>query len=196
MLPDGLWKIVQPLLPPPPKTGRPRADQRAVLTTVLFVQASGCSWEKADGLFGVTARPATGRCSGPGDSVRVGEWSKSPLGHERRPCSAGPFLLPGPWGRPGAGTPAPAVEGPAAPGPGGAAGADVPSPYPAPAETPQTPGRKRFASGEGAPWCAASPPSGGEALVLLLERGQGPVDLVGEPGGRRPGGRHLERNEL
>ncbi|WP_143832998.1 MULTISPECIES: transposase [Nocardiopsis] len=54
VLPDGLWEIVQPLLPPPPKTGRPRADQRALLTTVLFFQASGCSWEKADGLFGVT----------------------------------------------------------------------------------------------------------------------------------------------
>ncbi|ASU58204.1 transposase [Nocardiopsis dassonvillei] len=54
VLPDGLWEIVQPLLPPVPKTGRPRADQRAVLTTVLFVQASGCSWEKAHGLFGVT----------------------------------------------------------------------------------------------------------------------------------------------
>ncbi|MFE6447496.1 IS5 family transposase [Nocardiopsis dassonvillei] len=54
VLPDGLREIVQPLLPPAPKTGRPRADQRAVLTTVLFVQASGCSWEKTDGLFGVT----------------------------------------------------------------------------------------------------------------------------------------------
>jgi transposase len=58
VLPDGLWEIVQPLLPSPPKTGRPRADQRAVLTTVLFVQASGCSWEKADGLFGITRATA------------------------------------------------------------------------------------------------------------------------------------------
>ncbi|GAA0979320.1 IS5 family transposase [Nocardiopsis tropica] len=58
VLPDGLWEIVQPLLPPAPKTGRPRADQRAVMTTVLFVQASGCSWEKADGLFGVTRATA------------------------------------------------------------------------------------------------------------------------------------------
>ena len=29
-----------------------------MLTTVLFVQASGCSWEKADGLFGVTRATA------------------------------------------------------------------------------------------------------------------------------------------
>lgn len=58
VLPDGLWEIVQPLLPPAPKTGQSRADQRAVLTTVLFVQASRCSWEKADGLFGVTRATA------------------------------------------------------------------------------------------------------------------------------------------
>jgi hypothetical protein len=29
-----------------------------MMTTVLFVQASGCSWEKADGLFGVTRATA------------------------------------------------------------------------------------------------------------------------------------------
>ena len=29
-----------------------------MLTTVLFVHASGCSWEKADGLFGVTRATA------------------------------------------------------------------------------------------------------------------------------------------
>lgn len=53
VLPDGLWEIVEPLLPPTSATGRPRVDQRAVVTTVLFVQASGCSWEAADGLFAV-----------------------------------------------------------------------------------------------------------------------------------------------
>lgn len=58
VLPDGLWEIVQFLLLPAPKTGRPRVDQRAVLPTVLFVQASGCSWEKADGLSGITRATA------------------------------------------------------------------------------------------------------------------------------------------
>ncbi|MBB4929903.1 transposase [Lipingzhangella halophila] len=55
-LPDGLWEFVQQLPPPPPKPGRPRMDQRAVLTTVLFVQVSGCSWETTDGLFGIRGR--------------------------------------------------------------------------------------------------------------------------------------------
>ena len=37
-----------------------------MLTTVLFVQASGCSWEKADGLFGVTVPlPTAGSRPGP-----------------------------------------------------------------------------------------------------------------------------------
>lgn len=56
VLPDGLWEIVEPLLPerPPAEVGgRPRVDQRAVLATVLFVQATGCSWHQVSGLFGV-----------------------------------------------------------------------------------------------------------------------------------------------
>lgn len=61
VLPDGLWEIVEPLLPGPSDPaagGRPRADQRAVLATVLFVQASGCTWRQADGVFGVTRATA------------------------------------------------------------------------------------------------------------------------------------------
>ncbi len=55
---DGLWEIVQPLLPPAPKTGRPRLDRRAVSTTMLFVQASGFFREKADRLCGLTRATA------------------------------------------------------------------------------------------------------------------------------------------
>ncbi len=45
---DELWAIVEPLLPPePPKSkgGRPRIDDRAVLTGILFVLKSGIPWE-------------------------------------------------------------------------------------------------------------------------------------------------------
>jgi len=45
---DELWAIVEPLLPPePPKPqgGRPRIDERAVLTGILFVLKSGIPWE-------------------------------------------------------------------------------------------------------------------------------------------------------
>ena len=45
---DELWAIVEPLLPPEPsksKGGRPRIDDRAVLTGILFVLKSGIPWE-------------------------------------------------------------------------------------------------------------------------------------------------------
>ena len=48
MLPDSLWLIVEPLLPPEPpkpKGGRPRVSSRATLTGILFVLRSGIPWE-------------------------------------------------------------------------------------------------------------------------------------------------------
>jgi transposase len=45
---DELWAVVEPLLPPEPpkpKGGRPRIDDRAVLTGILFVLKSGIPWE-------------------------------------------------------------------------------------------------------------------------------------------------------
>lgn len=48
IVPDELWNIVEPLLPPePPKHegGRPRISNRAALTGILFVLKSGIPWE-------------------------------------------------------------------------------------------------------------------------------------------------------
>ncbi|SHM20131.1 IS5/IS1182 family transposase, partial [Hymenobacter psychrotolerans] len=45
---DELWDMVEPLLPPVPprpKGGRPRVDDRAALTGILFVLRSGIPWE-------------------------------------------------------------------------------------------------------------------------------------------------------
>jgi transposase len=45
---DELWEIVEPLLPkepPKPKGGRPRIDDRAALTGIIFVLKSGIPWE-------------------------------------------------------------------------------------------------------------------------------------------------------
>ena len=45
---DELWDVVEPLLPqepPKPKGGRPRIDNRAALTGILFVLKSGIPWE-------------------------------------------------------------------------------------------------------------------------------------------------------
>jgi transposase len=45
---DELWEVVEPLLPPEPdKTdgGRPRIDNRAALTAIIFVLKSAIPWE-------------------------------------------------------------------------------------------------------------------------------------------------------
>ena len=45
---DELWEIVEPLLPeepPKPQGGRPRLDDRAALTGIVFVLKSGIPWE-------------------------------------------------------------------------------------------------------------------------------------------------------
>jgi len=48
LLPDGLWAIIEPLLPAEPsrpKGGRPRVANRQTLTGILFVLRTGCPWE-------------------------------------------------------------------------------------------------------------------------------------------------------
>ena len=45
---DELWEVIEPLLPeepPKPKGGRPRIDDRAALTGILFVLKSGIPWK-------------------------------------------------------------------------------------------------------------------------------------------------------
>jgi transposase len=45
---DELWEIVEPLLPPEepkPEGGRPRIDDRAALSGIIFVLKSGIPWE-------------------------------------------------------------------------------------------------------------------------------------------------------
>ncbi len=47
LVPDDLWAIVEPLIPakpPKPKGGRPRIDDRAALTGIIFVLKSGIPW--------------------------------------------------------------------------------------------------------------------------------------------------------
>jgi transposase len=50
LVPDDLWKLIEPLLPPPkPRRkrypGRRPLDRRKVLTGILFVLKSGIPWE-------------------------------------------------------------------------------------------------------------------------------------------------------
>jgi len=48
LLPDELWKRIEPLLPPHPphpKGGRPFLDDRKVLTGIIFILKTGIPWE-------------------------------------------------------------------------------------------------------------------------------------------------------
>lgn len=48
ILPDGLWELIEPLLPPdkPPNTrGRPAVSNRRTLTGILLVLKTGIPWE-------------------------------------------------------------------------------------------------------------------------------------------------------
>jgi len=39
---DSQWVFIQPLLPPPARTGRPRADDRRTIEGILYVLVTGC----------------------------------------------------------------------------------------------------------------------------------------------------------
>jgi transposase len=41
---DAQWRQIQPLLPPPAGSGRPRADDRQTLDAILYKQGTGCGW--------------------------------------------------------------------------------------------------------------------------------------------------------
>jgi transposase len=43
-LSEEQWAIVAPLLPPQPKVGRKRQDDRRTLNGILYVLRSGCAW--------------------------------------------------------------------------------------------------------------------------------------------------------
>src|SRR5262245_51453589 len=48
LLPDELWALIEPLIPPhppQPKGGRPYLDDRKVLTGIIFILKTGLPWE-------------------------------------------------------------------------------------------------------------------------------------------------------
>ncbi|NIJ09811.1 transposase [Saccharomonospora amisosensis] len=62
LVPDELWVLVEPLIPPgktrPQGGGMPRVDDRAVFTAIVFVLTSGCAWRHLPPSFGVTVPTA------------------------------------------------------------------------------------------------------------------------------------------
>jgi transposase len=43
-LTDEQWEFIRPLIPPPAKEGRPRADDRRTVNAIMYVLATGCRW--------------------------------------------------------------------------------------------------------------------------------------------------------
>jgi transposase len=51
-LTDEQWAVRAPLLPPPARTGRPRADDRRTLHGILDVLTTGCRWQDMPRQYG------------------------------------------------------------------------------------------------------------------------------------------------
>lgn len=49
---DRQWKLIAPLLPPRPRTGRPRVDDRQTLNGILHVLVSGARWNDLPRQYG------------------------------------------------------------------------------------------------------------------------------------------------
>lgn len=51
-LKDAEWALIQPVLPPPSRRGRPRADDRKTLNGVLWVMRTGAPWNDLPEKYG------------------------------------------------------------------------------------------------------------------------------------------------
>ena len=51
-LTDAQWMLIQPLLPPPKRRGRPREDDRRTLSAILFVLRTGIPWNALPERYG------------------------------------------------------------------------------------------------------------------------------------------------
>ena len=62
LVPDGLWEIVEPLLPRfnrrPQGGGTAPIEDRAVFTAIVYVLTSGCAWRHLPPSFGVSVPTA------------------------------------------------------------------------------------------------------------------------------------------
>jgi transposase len=69
-VPDDLWDLIEPLLPPEPpkpKGGRPRIPDRVALAGILYRVRTGCQWKALPYDFG----------SGSTCHLRMMQWAKA-----------------------------------------------------------------------------------------------------------------------
>jgi transposase len=59
---DGLWELVEPLIPPqrerPQGGGTRYVEDRAVITAIVYVLSTGCAWRHVPAGFGVSQATA------------------------------------------------------------------------------------------------------------------------------------------
>src|SRR5215213_7174496 len=88
---DELWEIVEPLLPekpPKPNGGRPRLDDRAALSGILFVLKSGIPWEMLPQEMGCASGVTCWRRLK--EWQEAGVWERASLDSASIPAKRGP----------------------------------------------------------------------------------------------------------
>ncbi|HEX4813027.1 MAG TPA: transposase, partial [Nonomuraea sp.] len=77
IVPDGLWEIVRPLLPParvrPQGGGTRNTPDEAVFAAIIYVLVSGCAWRALPPCFGISKSTAHRRFL---IWSRAGVWAK------------------------------------------------------------------------------------------------------------------------
>jgi len=51
-LTDKQWNMIEPYLPPPARTGRPRSNDRMILNGIIYVLITGCRWSEMPEKYG------------------------------------------------------------------------------------------------------------------------------------------------
>ncbi len=46
------WNIIEPHVPPPAKTGRPRDEDRKIINGIIYVLTTGCRWDDMPKKYG------------------------------------------------------------------------------------------------------------------------------------------------
>ena len=76
LVPDELWTIIEPLLPPEPlkpNGGRPRVPDRAAFAGIIYVLRSGIPWRMLPKEFGCSGVTCWRRLR---DWQRAGVWTR------------------------------------------------------------------------------------------------------------------------
>jgi transposase len=77
LVPDDLWAVVHPVLPPaavrPQGGGRARIDDRRIFVAIVYVLTAHCAWRRTPACFGVAVATVYRRY---GEWTRAGLWNR------------------------------------------------------------------------------------------------------------------------